>query len=324
MTRTSSFNVTKHCFIAPSVGLNIDGSWMGLQEDADDVGEAHKLFSIKKNTIAAKMRKCVVSRRTNCEHCFTGRCASKLLKDVKFGKVLGEGVSGLVISGTRNQKRFALKIEMLNTFRVSMTKMTDFRCDNEWFKIPGVLDMVQKYYIAESKHEYPKHTWVHSTEDFNKEVALIVRLAEVDVCPKVYFHGVCENGLNTPQGKCDVGILAMEQYDTPLREFVDYVLKSPAKLRGLRILELDQVFQDLVLVGERASAIIKRHGDLHDHNIVLKLGSRYSEEKVNLIKVRLIDFGIDFERGTGTTIKMEIKSEISKLRKLLSTKLRRD
>ncbi len=197
--------------------------------------------------------------------------------------------------------------------------MTDFRCDNEWFKIPGVQALVEKYYVKESKH-----FWVHSTEDFEKEVALLVQLAELDVCPKIYFHGVCENGLNTPQGKCDVGVLGMEQYDTPLREFVDYVLKSPSKLRGLRILELDQVLKDLVLVGERASAIIKRHGDLHDHNIVLKLGSRYSEEKVNPIKVRLIDFGIDFERGTGKTIKMEIKEEVYKVRKLLTAKLRKN
>jgi hypothetical protein len=246
---------------------------------------------------------CFTSDETKCQHCFTNTCSEKAFKNIKLLGTIGEGVQGIVLDALWKTIHVAIKIEILNAYPITMTNRSDYRCDDIWSKL------LKSFYIEESKRNVPKHAWIRTTTSFEKEAKKSQKLGDAKIGPKVYYFKICEKGLITPNGVCDTGILVMEKFDMTLREFIDFIIEND-KFRMMRIQEFIHILHDLKTLGKRASSVISFHGDLHNENIVLKFSTTGSLSKVNKIKVRLIDFGLDYNPKTKKNIQDEIKDEI--------------
>jgi serine/threonine protein kinase len=246
---------------------------------------------------------CFVSDETKCKHCFTNTCIAQALKNIKILNTIGEGVQGIVLNALWKNKPVAIKIEILNVYPITMTNRSNYKCNNIWSKF--LIDL----YTEESKRNVPKHAWIRTTKSFEQEAKKSMKLGNANIGPKVYYFKICKNGLITPNGVCDTGILVMEKFDLTLREFIDFIIEND-KFRMMRIQEFIHILHDLETLGKRASSVIPFHGDLHNENIVLKFSSNGSLSKVNKIKVRLIDFGLDYNPKRKKYIQDEIKEEI--------------
>ncbi len=260
---------------------------------------------------------CIVSPNTECVHCFRKNCVQEFLKQTTLGKPLGEGVQGLVVEAIWRGKDIALKMEMLNVYPITMTNRTfDFVCKSR-SQIP---EREYAKAVKSSKRDIEKHSWVNTTQDFSKEIRVAKLLSDARVGPRVYFAGICKAGLQTPQGIVDTGLLAMERFDMTLGDFIGIIVQD-SEYRSNRVAEFVKILRDLEILRDRAALVVKRHGDLHTGNVVLKLPRDFYLKSVNRLKVRLIDFGLDFAKGSRTGIVKEINDFIKKMKNKLFKKL---
>ena len=243
------------------------------------------------------MQQCVVSKYTKCKHCFTKDC---ILKDMKFLKVIGEGVQGLVVHAIWKGKQVAVKIEMLNVYPITMTNRSDYKCDKN---LQQFQDVIQAYYTKVSKAEIAKRAWIRSTQQFKKEAQKTIEFGKLNVGPKIYFAKFCAKGLETPQGVSDVGILVMEKFDMTLRDLMRLIV-SETRFRRIRLQQFIHVLDELQKMSQHLSNKLI-HGDVHNDNIVIQF------EQNRVKKVRLIDFGLNYNPSLNLKTELEWEQEDS-------------
>ncbi len=267
-------------------------------------------------------RLCFISKETKCKHCFTYNCGEKALNNITILDTIGEGVQGIVLDALWKKTHVAIKIEILNVYPITMTNRSNYKCDNLWMENPFISNILKNFYIEESKHNVPKHAWIRTTESFEQEARKSLKLGKSNIGPKVFYFKVCRKGLITPNSVCDTGILVMEKFDMTLGGFIDSIIQNDP-FRYERIQEFVHILKDLENLGQRAIDVISFHGDLHNENIVLKFPKHGSLSRVNKIKVRLIDFGLDYNPKHKKYIQDEIKEEILDSCKYLKTQLKK-
>jgi serine/threonine protein kinase len=227
---------------------------------------------------------CFFDKKTKCKHCINKTC--KIFKKLTFGKILGQGIQGVVVEAKYNKdkKWKALKIEILNQKPITTTSQGNVFCPNVLYKIPGVKWLVKQ--TLEYTNRY--HKYISTPVKFKNESKITTQVGKIGIGPKVYEYGICKNGMETDFGTYSIGYILMEKQEITLSSFLktNFPLKK-VKFDKIKIsnnfIILYNIFKKMRKMSRNKSKFV--HTDLHTSNVMLTLKP---------FKVSFIDWGLGF------------------------------